>query len=97
MSGSARSPAGARRRISGTSYTTKRWRQQLVSDTQRGTNVREEDLSEDIVQEDELDIGGQVGVNPIFAEELVVLNVIPLLYSHSSVDISKQKHKQNTP
>ena len=46
----------------------------LASD--RGS--REENLPEYVVETDELNVGGEVGVNTILAEELVVLNVVSL-------------------
>ena len=40
--------------------------------------LREEDLAEDVVQAEQLNPGGKVGVDTVFAEVLVVLNVVTL-------------------
>ena len=41
-------------------------------------HVREEHFAEHVVQADELDAGGQVGVDAVLAEELMVLYVVSL-------------------
>ncbi len=41
-----------------------------------GRSVREEDLAEDVVQADELEVGGEVGVYSVLTKELVVLDVV---------------------
>ena len=39
----------------------------------------EEDLAEDVVEADELEVGGEVGVDAVFAEVAVVLHVVALV------------------
>jgi predicted ATP-grasp superfamily ATP-dependent carboligase len=38
----------------------------------------EEDFAEDVVEQEQLGTGGEVGVDAVFAEVLVVLDVVPL-------------------
>ncbi len=56
----------------------------VISDDWRDTSIRKEDLAEYIVQEDQFDVGGQVGVDSVLAQEFMMLDVIPLWHGLSS-------------
>jgi hypothetical protein len=45
--------------------------------------IREKDLAEDVIEKSQFDIGGEIGVNPILTQELMMLNMIFLqLHEH---------------
>ena len=45
---------------------------------EQGEGLREEDFAEHVVKADQLEVGGEIGVDSVLAEELVVFDMVSL-------------------
>jgi len=57
--------------------------------------VRKENFSKDIIEKQELEIGGEISVDPILAKELVVFNMIFLI--DDMIRGHRQDFRQRSP
>jgi len=64
-------------------------------DVSREKYVRKENFSKDIIEKQELEIGGEISVDPILAKELVVFNMIFLI--DDMIRGHRQDFRQRSP
>jgi len=65
-------------------------------DVSGGKYVRKENFSKNIIEKQELDIGGEIGVDSILAKELVVFDVI-FLIDDKMIRGHRQALRQRSP